>query len=67
MKKGITRCLLTGVILVLFAGAMLVLSHTVKNGRKTESIFPPIADTPVYVECEEGKKIEIFILPKEDL
>lgn len=67
MKKGIIRCLLTGVILVLFAGAMLVLSHTVKNGRKTESILPPIADTPVYVECEEGKKLEIFILPKEDL
>lgn len=67
MKKKITRCLLTVLILVLFGGAMLVLNHEVKNGRKTEAVLPPIADTPVYVECEEGKKLEIFILPKEDL
>lgn len=67
MKKNMVRCLITVLVIALFAGVMLVLNHTVKNGRKTESILPPIADTPVYVECGEGEMLEVSILPREDL
>lgn len=65
MKKNAVKILLTILVLIIFAGAMLILNHTVKNGTKTENIVPPIADTPVYVECKDGETLEVSILPRE--
>ena len=61
-KKGI--CLV--LVLMMFAAVMTVLSHQVKNGRKTDVLLPVVEDIPVYVECEKGETLEVALLPKED-
>lgn len=62
LKKGI--CLV--LVLMMFAAVMTVLSHQVKNGRKTDVLLPVVEDIPVYVECEKGETLEVELLPKED-
>lgn len=62
LKKGI--CLV--LVLMMFAAVMTVLSHQVKNGRKTDVLLPVVEDIPVYVECEKGETLEVALLPKED-
>lgn len=54
-------------IIILFAGAMLFLNHTAKNGQKTTEILPQINEEPVYVECEEKAPLEVMLTAKEDV
>ena len=58
LKKGI--CLV--LVLMMFAAVMTVLSHQVKNGRKTDVLLPVVEDIPVYVECEKGETLEVELL-----
>lgn len=63
LKKSFALVLL----LALFAAVMTVLSHEVKDGRKTREQLPPVEDVPVYVECEKGRELEVILVPKENL
>lgn len=56
-----------GLILIITILVMAFLNHTVKNGRETQSIIPEITDTPVYVECEKGKPLEVVMKAKENI
>ena len=53
-------------VILLFAATMFVLRHEVKNGQKTTELLPQVSDTPIYVECEQGKPLEVLITPTED-
>jgi len=59
---------ITYVIVVLLGllAAMLVLTHTAQNGRRTTEILPEIVEEPVYVECVQGEPLEITLKPRED-
>ena len=65
-RQYLIKSFLLALLLVLFAAVMMVLSHEVKDGRKTHEQIPPVEDVPVYVECEKGETLEVALLPKED-
>ena len=48
-------------VILLFTATMFVLRHEVKNGQKTTELLPQVSDTPIYVECEQGKPLEVLI------
>lgn len=54
-------------MLVLFAGIMLVLTHSAKNGRETITRLPEITESPIYVKCIENETLEAEITMTEDL
>lgn len=64
-KKYAVKGIYIVIILAVLWAVMLILNHTVKNGRQTESVLPEVTDTPVYVECEEGQALEVSMLAKE--
>lgn len=66
MKSVKKKILEISCVLIVFAAAMLVLTHTAKNGVKTTEVIPQINPDPVYVECENGKELKISIFPKTD-
>lgn len=49
-----------------FLAAMLLLSHTAQNGRRTREILPEINADPVYVECVQGEPVEVTLKARED-
>ena len=53
-------------ILAFFGAVMLVLTHTAQNSVRTTEILPGINPDPVYVTCEEGESLEVFLQAKED-
>lgn len=65
-RKYVLKGIYIVFVLAVLGAAMLVLNHTVKNGRQTESVLPAVTDTPVYVECGEGKPLEVSMLAKEN-
>lgn len=65
-KKYFIKGICIVIVLVILAAALAVLDHPVKNGRKTESILPAVTDTPVYVECEEGKPLVVSMRAKNN-
>lgn len=54
-------------MLIVFAGIMLVLTHSAKNGRETIARLPDITESPIYVKCVENETLEAEITMKEDL
>ncbi len=66
-RQYLIKSFLLALLLVLFAAVMMVLSHEVKDGRKTHEQIPPVEDVPVYVECEKGRELEVILVPKENL
>lgn len=66
-EKYVLKGAAIGLILIMTILIMAFLSHTVKNGRETQSIIPEITDTPVYVECEKGKPLEVVMKAKENI
>lgn len=65
--KYVLKGAVIGLILIITILVMLVLNHTVKNGREIQSIIPELTDTPVYVECEKGKPLEVVMKAKENI
>lgn len=65
-KKYVLKGVYIVIVLAVLGAVMSVLNHTVKNGRQTESVLPEVTDTPVYVECGEGKPLEVCMLAKKD-
>lgn len=63
IKKGIGIAF----VLLVFLAVQLVLGHTVKNGRRTQELLPPVTDNPVYVEWEEGKPLSVVMKAKESI
>ncbi|MDD6811495.1 MAG: hypothetical protein PUD93_06505 [Lachnospiraceae bacterium] len=53
-------------VLAVLGVVLLILGHTVKNGRATNTLLPTVTDTPVYVECKEGTEITISMQATED-
>lgn len=53
-------------VLMVLSAVLFVLNHTVKNGRETQTFLPTVADTPIYVECNEDTELEIVMRAKED-
>lgn len=66
-RRYIIKGILTGLVIIILSVIMIFLSQPVKNGRKTESILPAVTDTPVYVECEEGKTLAVSLRAKESI
>lgn len=60
-KKGIGII----VVLLLWLAVQLVLGYTVKNGRRTEELLPPVTDNPIYVACEKGEPLSVMLQAKE--
>ena len=65
-KRAVFKIIYIVLVLAGFAAAMLVLTHTAQNGRRTTEILPEIVEEPVYVECEEGEPLEVRLKAKED-
>lgn len=53
-------------VLIVLSAVLVVLNHTVKNGRETQTLLPTVTDTPIYVECNEETELEIVMQAKED-
>lgn len=66
-KKYILKGIEIGIVFVGTMLAFMILGHTIKNGRGTNSILPDVSDTPVYVECEKGKPLEVVMRVKDDI
>lgn len=67
MKPGLGRKILYSIaVLAILSAVMLALTHTAQDGMKTTEILPVINPDPVYVTCEEGQPLEVFLQAKED-
>lgn len=67
MKQGLGKKIAYSLaVLTIWGAVMLVLIHTAQNGMKTTEILPGINPDPVYVTCEEGQALEVFLRVKED-
>lgn len=68
LKKGIVwKVIISVVLLAVACGALLILNHPAKNGRKTTVRVPELVENPVYVTCEPGKTVTAKLTPKRDL
>lgn len=65
-REGILKITYVTIVLAGLLVAMLVLTHTAQNGRRTTEILPEIVEEPVYVECVQGESVEIALKARED-
>lgn len=65
-KKRIYKIICVLIVLIVFFTTMLFLNHTVQNQRRTTEVLPEIVDEPVYVECLQGKPVEIALKARRD-
>src|SRR5574344_1949054 len=66
IKNTIKKIVGVLLVVIFFVGAMMVLNHSAQNGRKTDELLPAVSEEPIYVECEQGKNLEVAISPTEN-
>ena len=52
--------------IIVFLGAMLILTHTAQNSIASTEILPTIDPDPVYVVCEDGEPLTITLKAAQD-
>ncbi len=64
-KETIKKIAAIVMVLLLCGGLLFVLQKSAQNGRKTTSFTPQVSGDPIYVECEKGKSLDVYICPTE--
>ena len=65
-QKWIKRIALSMAGIIVFLGAMLILTHTAQNSIASTEILPTIDPDPVYVVCEDGEPLTITLKAAQD-
>ena len=65
-QKWIKRIALSMAGIIVFLGAMLILTHTAQNSIASAEILPTIDPDPVYVVCEDGEPLTITLKAAQD-